>query len=814
MEIQVEFERLFEGRKSSHGFLKEMLWNKINAEGKFTKDARTRHSPPDVGKHLRGEEKIGIIPFVENDRCTWGGVDVDEYVNFDHAKLMKKLREKKIPGVVTRSTNGGAHIWFFFKKPVPSHELKKYLRGVRASLGYNPMGEVFPKQDILKKTGSFLFLPYYPKSIDEKNKCWVEGCNTYGLNDNGQELSLEDFIPYANKHKIDGLKDMNVSPYLGEKNTPDNENGSTDEAIDVGEELKEAPPCVQYVFSKRTEEGKGRDSFMFAYAMYLMKKNSAVSIKELKRLNEKFDPGLSYADLQRIQRQVMNQPNKTYNCTQVENYYCNKELCKLQQYGIGGVGKEASYFSNYLYIKNLDRIAKLKPQPTLLKVNEAKNNMKVEKGNIKLGPVEVPAGELFMLRVARKQSVDNAEWHPGKEQMFTRKGVGGDIRIYNSYQPTTLEPVEGSVAPWEDYIDKRFKNEECKKYFLDFLAHKVQHPEVRTMSNILLISDWGGTGKSLIDETMQELLGIHNTASIDLTDMQSGWADIIMNKVWISVEEIHDTGESRTKIASIIKRLTTIKRMFGNMKYGKFQQAEIYASLYFMSNSKTAMSVKETDRRPFIYQLDNDSKEEEAENNAEGDMLVEWLKEDQGYEKLLHNFKNRDLSNFSPTAWPPQTKAKAEMVSKTYRFKYEAIIKAWESSSWPFTRQSRLYAPRHIANMLKCDEDEVERLFEKVFKCEKLKRVQGIDFVIYDRNDGNNVHQVDSSRQDIILWTDDEELLAQKKVLSPKDCMAYYLHPCMSGQRKMFAQDDRQSANLLSTLTDQGRPPPDEKPSF
>ena len=52
----------------------------------------------------------------------------------------------------------------------------------------------------------------------------------------------------------------------------------------------------------------------------------------------------------------MNQPNKTYNCTQVENYYCNKELCKLQQYGIGGVGKEASYFSNYLYIKNLDSV--------------------------------------------------------------------------------------------------------------------------------------------------------------------------------------------------------------------------------------------------------------------------------------------------------------------------------------------------------------------------------------------------------------------------------------------------------------------------
>jgi len=805
----LSFNELFSGSEKYHGKLVAINFNKVNEEGKFTKNSITVPGPPDYEAHLKGINKIGVIPFISGEECKWGGVDIDIYANFNHAELLKKLRKKKIPGVVTRSTNGGAHIWFFFKKPVSSVELKKYLQGVRKALGYKATGEVFPKQDRQKKAGSYMYLPYYPKSIDKVNKKWIDGCDTFGFDDLGKQLSIDAFPEYANRFLCEGLKCINVEPYNGSKTSTAESNSTTEAIGSVSEELEEAPPCVQFAHAggkKGTglKEGDGRDAFMFAYAMFLMKKNGRVSIKDLEILNDKFakDNNLKNDDLVRIQRQVSTQENKIYDCNHVKPFFCNEHVCRFQKFGIGMPGTETvNYFGNFLYVKNLDRIAKLSPQPTLLKVNEAKNNMKVEKGIIKLGPeIQMEAGDMFMNKIARKQSVDNAEWHPGKEQRFSKKGVGGDIQIYNSYQPTTLEAVEGSIAPWEDYIDKRFENEECNKWFQDFLAHKIQRPEVRIMSNILLISDWGGTGKSLIDETMQELLGTHNTASISLDDMDSNWGDIIMNKTWISVEEIHDTGSARNKIAAIIKRLTTIKRMFGNMKYGKFQQAEIYAALFFMSNSKTAISVKETDRRPFIYQLDNDKENLISENNAEGDLLVDWLQNDQGYEKLLHNYSNRDLTDFQPTAWPPQTKAKAMMVSRTFMFKYEEVMKAWDNNSWPFTRQSRVYAPQHIAKIMGCDETEIENLFKKQFKCELLKRVQNIDWVIFDRNDNNKPFQIDASRQDITLWSDDEELLAQKKVLSPKDCMGYYLHPCMNGQRKLFAQDDRVPLNLYDHL--------------
>ena len=185
-----QFEKLFEGKKKSHGFLKGMLWDEIDEDGKCKKDARTRHKAPNFNNHLNGIEKIGIIPFVSSDRCKWGAVDVDEYSNLDHKKLVNKLRDKNIPGVVTRSTNGGAHIWFFFDKAVPSHLLVNKLRGVRSELGMNPNGEVFPKQTALGPgdTGNYLFLPYFPKKIDTANKKFVDGCDTYCITEEGKEF--------------------------------------------------------------------------------------------------------------------------------------------------------------------------------------------------------------------------------------------------------------------------------------------------------------------------------------------------------------------------------------------------------------------------------------------------------------------------------------------------------------------------------------------------------------------------------------------------------------------------------------------------
>ena len=797
----MKFERLFEGRKSSHGILKDINWKKVDSEGKFTKIAITAHSPPDFKAHLTGKHKIGVIPFVENDRCQFGAVDVDEYKKLDHKELVNKLRDQNIPGVLCRSTNGGAHIYFFFSRAVPSHELKKCLQGVRKALDMDPRGEVFPKQKILQqgKSGNYIFLPYYPKQIDVENRTWIEGCDTYCVDEKGNQLTLHEFEEYAEKFVISSLADMNVKAYEGQDKTEQN---NIEPIIEVEEEYTDAPPCLQKASKEIIKEGH-RDNLMFAFAMFKIKKDGSVTLKDLQNYNQKrYAEPLDNEDLKRILNSATTQKNKIYNCNALENFYCAKEACKFQKYGIG-LPIQGSYFKDWLYVKYPPSIVKLVPEPKIYKSHEAKEVMLVEHGMIQLNQKEkVAPGTLYLDKIARNNAVDIIEWHPGQATYFDRTVRNGQkLKVFNNYVPGNIIPIEGDTAQWEDYLDARFKHPEFRKWFEDFFAFKLQHPGIRIMSNILVISDWGGTGKSLIKEAFEELFGIHNTANIDLEALDSGWADIIMNKLFVSIEEIHNTGSHRSKIAAIIKRLTTIKREFGNMKYGKFQQAEVYQSLYFESNSKSAITVKKEDRRPGIYKLDNDKEELTEQNNIEGDLLKEWLVSDNGYEKLMHRMLTRDVSDFSPTKWPPQTEAKKMMVSRTSMFKYEAIAVAKKDWVWPFTMQSRVYCPRHIAKLLKCDVDEVEKLFEEEFKCVKLKRVQNIDFVIYSRDVvSDHTFQVDTGRTEVILYTDDPDLIQNKDHMSPKDCMMHYLHPVKRSQSLLFAQDDRINTNLLNTL--------------
>ena len=336
-----------------------------------------------------------------------------------------------------------------------------------------------------------------------------------------------------------------------------------------------------------------RDDAMYTYAIFVREAKGSVTVKDLEEFNKTFKEPLS--NLNKFIKQVEN-PKSFYKCTsQPMASNCDKEECLFRKFGIGNHTKEESYFKNFAFVKNWNAVVKFSPDPVLLKPQEATNVMKIEKKVIINGETLSNTFDYWLKNRARKSAVDVQEWQPGKPTFYERDGMHGKVKVYNAFKPTNLKPVEGDIALWEDYLAKRFKDEECNKYIQDFIAHKVQRPDVKTMSNLILYSDTGGTGKSHIDEVVQELLGPHNCVSIDLSDLETGWGDIIINKLWISIEEIHNTGNPRKRIANIIKRLTTVKRMFGNMKYGKFVQADVYASLMMNSNEQTALSIKEED---------------------------------------------------------------------------------------------------------------------------------------------------------------------------------------------------------------------------
>ena len=130
-----KFATIFEGLKSAYGFFKI---EKEKANGKKAGKAGVIREEPTLKlfeDHIEGKDGLGIIPINEQDSCKWGCIDIDQYP-LDHAALVKKIRDLKIPLVICRSKSGGAHCFLFSNEWVSAQDMQKALKNISAALGY------------------------------------------------------------------------------------------------------------------------------------------------------------------------------------------------------------------------------------------------------------------------------------------------------------------------------------------------------------------------------------------------------------------------------------------------------------------------------------------------------------------------------------------------------------------------------------------------------------------------------------------------------------------------------------------------------
>jgi|TARA_E500000318_G_scaffold51947_2_gene48591 hypothetical protein len=241
--------------------------------------------------HLSGTASLGVIPIDENNKCRWGCIDIDRYNGFDHLKLIKKIRDNKLPLIVFRSKSGGAHVFMFFTVPVKAGLVQSRLKEFSAFLGCAG-SEIFPKQVKLLldkgQTGNYLNLPYF--DADKSTR--------YALDDEGNPCALEDFFKLYDKYS---------------------QNNADIEYLKIDDKFKDGPPCLNTLYSNGVPEG-GRDEAITNVAVFFKKSGKTDFLFELGAINnEMCDPPLTQGEVQKIEQSVK---KKEYD------YACNKEpLC-------------------------------------------------------------------------------------------------------------------------------------------------------------------------------------------------------------------------------------------------------------------------------------------------------------------------------------------------------------------------------------------------------------------------------------------------------------------------------------------------------
>ena len=301
------FKNIFYGLDRAHGVT---LVGESNGDGNKIKGKSFVKREPVTDelwqKHLDGANSLGIIPINDDNKCKWGCIDIDSYAEFDHKKLINKIKQFQLPLIVCRSKSGGAHVFLFTEDYVSAGLMQDKLNEIRSVLGYGG-SEVFPKQRELKSkddTGNFLNLPYFNCGQTTR----------YAFMEDGEAASIDAFFELYERHKQQDISTIEIK-------RPESE-------------FDDGPPCIESLTQDKLEDG--RDRVIYQYIIYAKMKWPENWQDKIFEFNYKhFKTPL---DQKIITAKIKNNEKNDFHYKCSEEPMCNvcdKKLCKKRKFGIG-----------------------------------------------------------------------------------------------------------------------------------------------------------------------------------------------------------------------------------------------------------------------------------------------------------------------------------------------------------------------------------------------------------------------------------------------------------------------------------------------
>jgi len=135
--------------------------------------------------HLQGRHVMGVYPLLEDDTCWFLAVDFDKSTwTEDVLAFVATCRDVGLPAAVERSRSGnGAHVWFFFREPVPAVIARRMgcfliteTMSRRHELSMDSYDRLFPSQDTMPRGGfgNLIALPLQHGPRQQANSVFLD----------------------------------------------------------------------------------------------------------------------------------------------------------------------------------------------------------------------------------------------------------------------------------------------------------------------------------------------------------------------------------------------------------------------------------------------------------------------------------------------------------------------------------------------------------------------------------------------------------------------------------------------------------------
>lgn len=299
------FMALFRGNDRSYGVYMPAAKTKMMT-------VKAAYTSEHARSHLLGEQGLGIVPIMDDNKCWFGVIDIDVHgpngVHVDLLAIEEKIRRQELPLVVCRSKSGGAHCYVFMKEATDASHVRAALGRWATVLGFGG-AEIFPKQINLDKPpkeaerplGNWINLPYF--EADQTERYAVDGA---------KQVTLEYFLEMAEGRRVD-LKDY--------------DRGNDADYLD-------GPPCLQRMVTDKVDTGS-RNTAAFQAAVYLKRAFPDDWRMRLDGFNRvAFADPLAPRELRTIIGSV-GKKEYQYKCREEPcRSFCSKDDCKKRAFGI------------------------------------------------------------------------------------------------------------------------------------------------------------------------------------------------------------------------------------------------------------------------------------------------------------------------------------------------------------------------------------------------------------------------------------------------------------------------------------------------
>lgn len=239
--------------------------------------------------------------------------------------------------------------------------------------------------------------------------------------------------------------------------------------------------------------------------------------------------------------------------------------------------------------------------------------------------------------------------------IMPQEGLVTRENCLNEWKGFAVESAPGNVIPFLELIERLVPEQEGRHYILSWLAHLLQHPEVKMYVALAFWSLEQGVGKNLLFECIASIIGSTHATVIGQAELAAsfnGWAN---RKIFVIGDEV--SGTDRRPEADKLKGLVTGTAIYLNEKYQPAREVPNLTNFVFLSNHHDALFLDDRDRRFFVWEITADRLPVGVAGR-----FVGW-RDNGGLSALLHYLLNYDISGFNPKAPAPMTEAKQQMAN-------------------------------------------------------------------------------------------------------------------------------------------------------